>query len=56
MRIKVSNATALVAVLQAGIKTAEANGEADFELTGALQAFDDTARQELQDAINEASK
>ncbi len=56
MQISNENARVLISVLKAGVVTAERKGETSFELTNALQAFDDTTRQELVDAIKDAAK
>lgn len=46
-------AKTLRAALDAGIAQAEASGSDQVELVGALQALDDAARDELEQAIKE---
>jgi hypothetical protein len=49
--VTLDQAKTLKAALEAGIAEAEATGADSVDLTGSLQALDDAARDELQQAI-----
>lgn len=54
MKITVSDARAFANALIAGANQAEAAGATDFDLVSSLQALDNSARDDLQSAIDEA--
>lgn len=54
MKISVSDAQAIIAALQKGVDDAMAHGRHEFDLTATVEAIDDKARQELQQAIEAA--
>ncbi len=54
--IKVADARVAAAALAAGADQAEKAGATEFDFVAALQALDDSARDELQKAIDASRK